>query len=168
VKKPPRYIFAIGLNVYVASRIENLEAVAKLCGMLEAEGHKITYNWSTHGRIWDPERVPGENSVRMANVAEKEARGVADADVVVVLLPGGRGTHVELGMAIAGKKSIVLCSEKPLIEEIKPFRKGGLAGPCAFHFHPDVQHLIEPDPTLRLERAVRTVRSITIGRRFNP
>ena len=33
-----------------------------------------------------------------------------DEDVVILLLPAGRGTHVELGMALAWKKKIYLCA----------------------------------------------------------
>ncbi len=29
-------------------------------------------------------------------------KGVEEADVTIVLLPGGGGTHVELGVALAG------------------------------------------------------------------
>lgn len=33
-----------------------------------------------------------------------------DADYVIILLPGGKGSHVELGMAIALQKQIFLYS----------------------------------------------------------
>ena len=42
-------------------------------------------------------------------VGKKEYEGVKQADVVVVLTPQGRGTHVELGMAIALNKIVYLC-----------------------------------------------------------
>ena len=33
-----------------------------------------------------------------------------DSDVVILLLPAGRGSHVELGMALAWNKKIYLCT----------------------------------------------------------
>jgi hypothetical protein len=40
--------------------------------------------------------------------AKKEFQGVVDADVVIVLTPQGKGTHVELGIALAlGKKVFI-------------------------------------------------------------
>lgn len=39
-----------------------------------------------------------------------EQKGIFDSDVVIILLPGGRGTHIELGMALAWGKKIYLYS----------------------------------------------------------
>ncbi|TQR18700.1 hypothetical protein [Psychrobacillus vulpis] len=35
---------------------------------------------------------------------------IEDADYVIIILPGGKGSHIELGMAIALKKQIFLYS----------------------------------------------------------
>lgn len=40
-------------------------------------------------------------------------KGVFDADRVIVLLPGGKGTHTELGMALAKNKKIIIHSKSP-------------------------------------------------------
>lgn len=78
---------------YVASALENAAAVKSLVAELTARGWKCTYDWSTHGSVQDqPER--------WKEVAEAEAFGVFNADAVIVIQPGGRGTHVELGIAI--------------------------------------------------------------------
>lgn len=161
-RERPKFQFAIGSRVYVASRLENIENVARLCAALELEGHTITYKWCTHGRVWSPERTPAENRSRMSKVATAEGHGVTSADMVVVLLPGGRGTHVELGMALAARKPILLCSETLLIDEIKPFQKGKLQGPCAFYFDHKIEHIVEPDPERRLYLAVGWVREMTV------
>ena len=80
--------------------------------------------------------------------AEIEAvmRGVAQAELVVLLLPGGRGTHTELGMAIAspGVRRIIVWSESSA-----PF--DGSDGFCVFYHHPRVERLVCPFPAL-LER----------------
>ena len=46
----------------------------------------------------------------LCGYAEAERQGIADSDVVILLLPTGRGTHVELGMALAWNKKIYLCA----------------------------------------------------------
>jgi nucleoside 2-deoxyribosyltransferase len=37
--------------------------------------------------------------------------GVRKSDIVIVLLPGGRGTHVELGAALALEKRVYIWAE---------------------------------------------------------
>jgi len=46
----------------------------------------------------------------MTEYAKLESKGIVDSDVVVILLPAGRGAHIELGMALALNKKIFLCS----------------------------------------------------------
>ena len=47
----------------------------------------------------------------MIEYSKLEQQGIIDSDVVIILLPAGRGTHIELGMALALNKKIFLCSE---------------------------------------------------------
>lgn len=109
---------------YIASRLENASRVKALKAILENQGWIHSYDWTVHGSVQNA----GARVIR--EVAEAEARGVDDAHVVVVLLPGGRGTHTELGMAIALRKRIVILSES---EEID-FGQDGRT--CAFYHHP--------------------------------
>ncbi len=46
----------------------------------------------------------------MIKYSKLEQQGIIDSDVVIILLPAGRGTHIELGMALALNKKIFLCS----------------------------------------------------------
>ena len=46
----------------------------------------------------------------MIKYSELEQKGIIEADIVIILLPAGRGTHIELGMALALNKKIFLCS----------------------------------------------------------
>ncbi len=56
--------------------------------------------------FYDLSSEDNPNSLRI--IAERECNGVKAADIVIVLTPQGRGTHIELGMAIAlGKKVYV-------------------------------------------------------------
>ena len=44
----------------------------------------------------------------MIEYATFESQGILDSDVVIILLPAGRGAHIELGMALALNKRIIL------------------------------------------------------------
>lgn len=94
------------MKFYIASRLENAETVKRVAAVLKAAGNQQTYDWTTHGSV----QKDGEK--RIHEVAENEKAGVMAADMVIVLLPGGRGTHAELGIALgSGKKDIIICAE---------------------------------------------------------
>lgn len=111
------------MRFYVATGLENAAAARAVIAALTARGHRVTYDWTTHGS------VQHESSDTIARVASAELRGVMTADVVVALLPGGRGTHVELGVALGAvlagdMRAVVLAGEEP-------------PGPtCVFYHHP--------------------------------
>lgn len=119
------------MKVYIATALERAEEARAFAGALAALGHTLTYSWWEHGS------VQAEGPERIAQVAMDELEGVRVADLVVVLLPGGRGTHTELGAALAfteqgggGKapKRVILVG--PLADS------GGRE--CAFYRHPHV------------------------------
>ena len=63
------------------------------------------------------------------DTAVKELTGVVSADAVIVLWPGGRGTHVELGAALALGKRVFLMSE--VLDHHRATKET-----CAFYHHP--------------------------------
>ena len=85
----------------------------------------------------------------MSEVAFNELRAVRDAELVVVLLPGGSGTHTELGLAIATRanKRIILWSERG--DEFNYDERA-----CTFYFHPCIEKVICPfeDLLARLDK----------------
>jgi hypothetical protein len=81
------------VKVYIASRLENIDNVKLLGDFLRGNGHEITYDWTTHGPVYQ------HGTARLQEVQRNELQGIADADMVIALLPGGRGTHFELGYA---------------------------------------------------------------------
>lgn len=93
------------MNFYIASRLENAEMVKQMANVLKAMGWRHTYDWTEHGS------VQNEGEERITEVAENELQGVRDADVVIVLLPGGRGTHAELGAANVLNKKVFVWAE---------------------------------------------------------
>lgn len=88
--------------VYIASGMQNKAIVESLTRELEINDIVITYKWFKHGRyttVSDRQRA-----------AINEVNGIKAADTVLVLLPGGRGTHFELGCAIGLGKNVLIHS----------------------------------------------------------
>lgn len=114
------------MKYYIATKLDNQIAHNNLRDWLALHGHEITFDWTKQGAAW----LRGIDAIR--EVAELEANGVLDADIVIVLWPGGRGTHVELGMAIAAGKRVLMFS---------PIEEHHTASPetCAFYHHPLVE-----------------------------
>ncbi len=118
------------MRFYIASRLENAEAVKKVASVLKAAGHVHTYDWTEHGS------VKGEGQARLEQVAENELQGVLSAEVVIVLLPGGRGTHTELGIALgAGCTNIIICAEKD-----EAFQQDDRT--CAFYWNTPITRIV--------------------------
>lgn len=113
------------IRVYIASGLENMAAVQTVRDILTAQGIGITYDWTAHGPAWR------EGHARMAEVAQSEINGVTSADGVIAILPGGRGTHTEIGAALASKIPVFLFTPD----------EGIMAGAqtCAFYHHPGVE-----------------------------
>ncbi len=110
---------------YIASRLENAEEVKTLKKALDNRGWQHTYDWTTHGSVQAPRG-------KMRQIADDEAEGVYKADVVIVLLPGGRGTHAELGMGISLGKEVFILSQDVEAD----FGTSGRT--CAFYHHSQV------------------------------
>lgn len=104
------------MNFYIGSGMKNRELVNYYSKILKEKGWNQTYNWAEND---------GEETLEdMIEYAKLESQAIVNSDVVIVLLPAGRGTHVELGMALALDKKIFLCSESKEefnIENTVPF-----------------------------------------------
>lgn len=122
------------MNLYIASGLDNAPSVRALRDLLQTWGHTITYDWTVHGS------VQHEGLARIQAVALNELHGVYQADALVVLLPGGRGTHTEMGAALALHKPVYLLGGP---EDRAP---GGRT--CAFYHHPLVTFGFSREMTL--------------------
>lgn len=91
------------MKFYVGSGMKNWELVNNYAKLLKKNGWEQTHDWVKN--ISDD--ISRDDMIKYASL---ESQGVADADVVIMLLPGGRGAHIELGMAMALNKKIFLCS----------------------------------------------------------
>lgn len=84
-----------------------------------------------------------------------ELKGVSASDFVVVLLPGGHGTHLEFGFSLASGKRVFLHSEDSTLFEIGPQTN-------AFYHHPEIVRLTCPLADLAAQiHAVMTIKNFT-------
>ena len=110
---------------YFSTRKDRGAEAGALLAALKARGWERTFDWNEHR---------GSRTEQYADLAVAELTGVRDADVLIVLLPGGFGTHVEIGAALAlGKPVILHAPDQKTLET--PY-------PCIFHHHPGVTLLI--------------------------
>lgn len=87
-------------KIYVASSLYNKTNVKALYKYLAYLQCSITYDWTTHGGVND--------EVSLKEIGLKEYQGVVDCDVLVMLMPARLGSHVELGIALALCKPVII------------------------------------------------------------
>lgn len=109
-------------KIYIATTLTNAKAANQMRDALIADAWELTYDWTVHGS------VQNDGADRIREVAINEAVGVMSADAVVAILPGGRGTHAEIGIAIGAKIPVVLFAAK------EAMLQNGVT--CAFYSHP--------------------------------
>lgn len=91
------------MKFYIGSGMKNCELVNYYSKILEENDWEHTYNWAKN--------INGDETVDdLIEYSKLEQQGIIESDVVIILLPAGRGTHIELGMALALDKKIFLCS----------------------------------------------------------
>lgn len=118
------------MNFYIASKLENAERVRELAEQLEQFGWKCTYKWYEHGMVLYKEDLQA--------AAAEELSGIIRADLFVMLFPAGRGSHVELGFALARAKDVVIhCEEQGFLSPVSDFTR-------SFYWLPQVQRVCCP------------------------
>lgn len=94
---------------YVASSFKNMDAVHYVTNKLLNMGYLQTYDWTKNAQAKEKQTITLKD---LMEIGQHEIQAVSDSDFVVILLPGGKGTHVELGIALGQNKKIFLYSEK--------------------------------------------------------
>ncbi len=121
------------MKFYIASKLDNYGQVRSLAAKLKAAGWVHTYDWTNE---WTQQGFVKETDKEtLQSISEKEFEGVANADIVVVLTPRGRGTHTEFGMAIALDKTVFLCHSDDTFFKCDD-------NTSSFYFYPKVIRLI--------------------------
>lgn len=128
------------MKYYIATAITNMVGHNALRDEMNGRGHKLTYDWTSHGS------VQSEGRERIAEVCMHELFGIVEAAVVIVLLPGGRGTHTELGIALGLRKPVLLVGASEAFEQEGRF--------CSFYFAPTARMMLLDERAQRWDMQV--------------
>lgn len=115
------------MKFYIGSGMKNCELINYYAKILKDNGWEQTYDWVKYMS----DDVTLEDIIKYATL---ESQGIVDSDVVIILLPAGRGAHIELGMAMALNKKVFLCSDT--IEEFR------IENTVAFYELPNIVRLV--------------------------
>ena len=90
------------MKFYIASSFQNIKQVRELAELLKGKGWKHTYDWT--------DNLKAESYAHLAEIGKKEMNAVSESDLLIVILPAGKGSHIEMGIALSLEKSIYLFS----------------------------------------------------------
>ena len=123
-------------SIYVGSGLSNAEQVIELWQRLQVEFKDLqfTYQWYLKGS------VPLE---QWEEVSQLEYNGVLAADIFILLCPGKKGSHTELGIALATCPNVIVCGTE---QEMEPqgvnTKEPGSVYPSIFYYLPSVTRVI--------------------------
>lgn len=86
------------MNFYIASSFKNINQVKELTARLQSKGFLNSYDWTQNERATSYEALE--------QIGEQELEAVANSDFLVILLPAGKGSHIEFGIALGLRKRI--------------------------------------------------------------
>lgn len=113
------------MKFYLGTALARRDEARDVARRLVAAGHEQTFDWTA---LPDMRPRPLGDAER-GEAARREIEGIRAADFGVILLPGGRGTHAELGAMLAlGKPAFVHARSGDVLGS------GGYV--CAFYEHP--------------------------------
>lgn len=86
------------MKFYIALTFTNKHIVHFVADKLKQAGWIHTYDWTKNEKA--------TNRLELQGIGQAEKQAVRDADVFLLLLNGGKGSHTEFGMALAWEKKI--------------------------------------------------------------
>lgn len=107
------------MKFYVAASLLDDARAQLVYDELERRGHRITYKWVSDTYS---DKLPIKVQKQ---IAINEIIGAREADALILIAPGRRGTHVELGAALASEVPVLLTMV--VLEEMEPH---------SFYHHP--------------------------------
>lgn len=99
------------MKFYVASSFTNIESVKCISNELKIRGFMHTYDWTANGRAAD--------LAELESIGSKEKSAIIDSDVVIILLPAGKGSHIEMGIALGTGKKVFLYSPDETVYDVE-------------------------------------------------
>lgn len=137
------------MRVYIASGVKNSNRVGIVRELCEKHGIEITFDWEAAG----PVDTNDQEAIIDRAVADYE--GVQRADVLIALMPGGPGTHFEMGVAMGQGTPIFLVDAEAFPVE-EPFEKEPeKPRVCVFHHLPRGITRIHSFPSLEATLVAR-------------
>ncbi|MGM7701830.1 nucleoside 2-deoxyribosyltransferase [Pseudalkalibacillus sp. Hm43] len=91
------------MKFYVASSFKNVDKVRQVSKMLKSKGYIHTFDWTKN--------IKASTLEDLKQIGQQEKNAVSEADFIVVLLPAGKGSHIELGIALGLNKRVILYSQ---------------------------------------------------------
>lgn len=108
-----------GNSVYIASSVKNLERCKDIMDILAYTGWRSSYDWTRA----DQKKVL-DDAYYKTKLIDEELHGIKNADAFILVLPAGRGAHVELGYALAmNKKIFILAQNREQLKEVLIYNK---------------------------------------------
>jgi nucleoside 2-deoxyribosyltransferase len=92
----------VEVKFYIASSFQNKEQVHQLSKALTSLGYIHAYDWTRNERA--------SSIAQLRKIGELEKCAVMESDFLVVLLPGGKGSHIEMGIAVGLDKPVYIFS----------------------------------------------------------
>jgi hypothetical protein len=111
------------MNFYIASSFKNIQQVRYVSEQLKEKGFTQTYDWTRNERAASLEDLE--------RIGQEEKSAVMASDMIVVLLPAGKGSHIEMGIALGLRKKVFLYSPS---DEMR-----NLAETSTFYHLPEVE-----------------------------
>ncbi len=112
-------------KIYIASGLKNYLRVLDLRDKLLKYDISLTYDWADVFRVHMEEQIATGKIIEedLEKIAITEYQGVVDCEAFLMIMPGGRGAHVELGLAYAMKKHIIILYDDGIVGELIAFHK---------------------------------------------
>lgn len=102
-------------TVYISSSLKNKKQVQFLKRAFKKEQVEMIFDWT----------LKKHDKTNKAKLARQELDGVLNCDLLVAVPPFGRGAYMEIGIAAAMKKPVVIVitqdNEELVKKEIEPF-----------------------------------------------
>lgn len=96
---------------YIASSLKNVANVKYVSDQLKEMGFIHSYDWTQNDKVTSIDQ--------MRDIGRKEMTAVKKSNFIVVLLPAGKGSHIELGIALGNSIKIYLYSPNDEINDIE-------------------------------------------------